>query len=164
MKAYAYWIKLKTSWQKEPLFNKSNFTFYRNGFKFSHLLQKCYKLSVCGKQDIRMGTTLFYLPFFIIAVSDMKRLPRKEHLPRPTKMHHIVEDFLTTWDGPISHLLPLRRFLENVVDTDLRNFYADECLLFGLTGTSMPYHCEKYYMNGEGVSSCSMYREALLEM
>lgn len=45
-------------------------------------------------------------------------------LPRPTAIHHIVEDFLTDWTAPLGHILPLRRFLENCLDTDLRSFYA----------------------------------------
>lgn len=45
-------------------------------------------------------------------------------LPRPTAIHHIVEDFLTDWTAPVSHILPLRRFLENCLGTDLRGFYA----------------------------------------
>lgn len=45
-------------------------------------------------------------------------------LPRPAAIHHIVEDFLTDWTAPVSHILPLRRFLENCLDTDLRSFYA----------------------------------------
>ncbi|XP_058164732.1 FAD-dependent oxidoreductase domain-containing protein 2 isoform X2 [Dasypus novemcinctus] len=45
-------------------------------------------------------------------------------LPWPTAIHHIVEDFLTDWTAPVGHILPLRRFLENCLDTDLRSFYA----------------------------------------
>lgn len=45
-------------------------------------------------------------------------------LPRPAAIHHIVEDFLTDWTAPLSHILPLRRFLENCLGTDLRSFYA----------------------------------------
>ena len=90
-------------------------------------------------------------------------VPKKEHLPRPTLIHHMVEDFLTTWDGHISHLLPLRRFLENVLDSDLRNFYADECMVYGLTGSNLPYHCENYYMKGLGISGSSHFADALWE-
>ena len=45
-------------------------------------------------------------------------------LPRPSALHHVVEDFLTDWTAPVGHILPLRRFLENCLDTDLRSFYA----------------------------------------
>lgn len=50
--------------------------------------------------------------------------PAQWPLPRPTAIHHVVEDFLTDWTAPIGHVLPLRRFLENCLDTDLRSFYA----------------------------------------
>ncbi|KAL4240447.1 FAD-dependent oxidoreductase domain-containing protein 2 [Mactra antiquata] len=81
---------------------------------------------------------------------EMLYKPKVEHLPKPSKLHHIVEDFLTSWDGPISHILPLRRYLENVLDTDMRSFFAEECMEIALTQSTLPYHCEKYYMNGEG--------------
>ena len=29
--------------------------------------------------------------------------------------------------APSSHILPLRRFIENVVDSDLRSFFASSC-------------------------------------
>ncbi|KAM4021437.1 FAD-dependent oxidoreductase domain-containing protein 2 isoform 2-T2 [Anomaloglossus baeobatrachus] len=50
--------------------------------------------------------------------------PQGWPLPRPDHIHHVVEDFLTDWTGPNSHMLPLRRFLENCLKKDLRNFYA----------------------------------------
>lgn len=54
----------------------------------------------------------------------MKLRPHGWPLPRPKAIHHMVEDFLTEWEGPISHIQPLRRFLEHCVQTDLRAFYA----------------------------------------
>lgn len=54
----------------------------------------------------------------------MKLRPHGWPLPRPKALHHMIEDFLTEWDGPISHVQPLRRFLEHCVQTDLRTFYA----------------------------------------
>lgn len=53
-------------------------------------------------------------------------------LPRPNAIHHMVEDFLAEWDAPISHIQPLRRFLEYCLQTDLRAFYA---------GTVAPAKC-----------------------
>lgn len=55
---------------------------------------------------------------------DMRFRPAQWPLPRPVAVHHIVEDFLTDWTAPVGHILPLRRFLENCLDTDLRSFYA----------------------------------------
>lgn len=54
----------------------------------------------------------------------MKLRPHGWPLPRPKAIHHMVEDFLTEWESPLSHIQPLRRFLEHCVQTDLRTFYA----------------------------------------
>ena len=54
----------------------------------------------------------------------MRFRPAGWPLPRPSALHHVVEDFLTDWTAPVGHILPLRRFLENCLDTDLRSFYA----------------------------------------
>ncbi|KAG6926187.1 FAD dependent oxidoreductase domain containing 2, partial [Chelydra serpentina] len=50
---------------------------------------------------------------------EMRLRPPDWPLPRPDAVHHIVEDFLTDWTAPNAHILPLRRFLENCLDTDL---------------------------------------------
>lgn len=55
---------------------------------------------------------------------EMRFRPADWPLPRPAAIHHILEDFLTDWTAPVSHILPLRRFLENCLGTDLRSFYA----------------------------------------
>ncbi|XP_023415718.2 FAD-dependent oxidoreductase domain-containing protein 2 [Loxodonta africana] len=72
-------------------------------------------------------------------------------LPRPTAIHHIVEDFLTDWTAPVGHILPLRRFLENCLDTDLRNFYAESCFLFTLTRQKLPPFCQQGYLRMQGL-------------
>lgn len=54
----------------------------------------------------------------------MRQRPVGWPLPRPNAVHHMVEDFLTEWDQPVSHSQPLRRFLEHCLQTDLRAFYA----------------------------------------
>lgn len=82
----------------------------------------------------------------------MKNKDRKEHLPRPAALHHIVEDFLTIWDAPVSHILPLRRFIENIFGRDLRERFAESCLETALTYKTLPYHCSEVYMNGEGLT------------
>ncbi len=56
----------------------------------------------------------------------MRQRPVGWPLPRPEAIHHMVEDFLTEWDQPISHSQPLRRFLEHCLQTDLRAFYAGQ--------------------------------------
>ncbi|KAG7459495.1 hypothetical protein MATL_G00211320 [Megalops atlanticus] len=55
---------------------------------------------------------------------EMRHRPAGWPLPRPKAVHHMIEDFLTEWDAPISHSQPLRRFLEHCLQTDLRSFYA----------------------------------------
>ncbi|XP_045728558.1 FAD-dependent oxidoreductase domain-containing protein 2 [Mirounga angustirostris] len=72
-------------------------------------------------------------------------------LPRPTAIHHIVEDFLTDWTAPVGHILPLRRFLENCLDTDLRSFYAESCFLFALTHQKLPPFCQQGYLRMQGL-------------
>ena len=68
-------------------------------------------------------------------------------VPKPTSYHHVVENFLTDWLEVVitnssaiilylhtcrtsrkPHILPLRKFVESVVDADLREFSAEECL------------------------------------
>lgn len=77
--------------------------------------------------------------------------PAQWPLPRPTAIHHVVEDFLTDWTAPIGHVLPLRRFLENCLDTDLRSFYAESCFLFALTRQKLPPFCRQGYMRKQGL-------------
>lgn len=64
----------------------------------------------------------------------MKLRPNGWPLPRPQAIHHIVEDFLTEWDAPISHIQPLRHFLEHCLQTDLRAFYAGNAHINSLSG------------------------------
>lgn len=61
---------------------------------------------------------------FFSPEEEMKLRPSGWPLPRPKAVHHMVEDFLTEWESPISHIQPLRRFLEHCLQTDLRAFYA----------------------------------------
>ncbi|KAK3862612.1 hypothetical protein Pcinc_031546, partial [Petrolisthes cinctipes] len=62
-------------------------------------------------------------------------------LPRPTRLHHVLEDFNTLWTAQESHILPLRRFLETVTELDLRHHYAHTCLLHSLTRHNPPPTC-----------------------
>ena len=76
-------------------------------------------------------------------MEDFLKLSSKQLLPRPTRLHHIVEDFTTTWDAPLSHVLPLRRFVEAVVDADMRHFFAEDCMALMLTHTDLPPRCKQ---------------------
>ncbi|XP_069593258.1 FAD-dependent oxidoreductase domain-containing protein 2 isoform X2 [Ranitomeya imitator] len=81
----------------------------------------------------------------------MEFRPQGWPLPRPDHIHHVVEDFLTDWTGPNSHMLPLRRFLENCLQKDLRTFYADSCFVFSLTHQKLPIFCQQVYLQGQGL-------------
>ncbi|KAJ6658881.1 hypothetical protein lerEdw1_019517 [Lerista edwardsae] len=82
---------------------------------------------------------------------EMRLSPPDWPLPRPDAIHHIVEDFLTDWTAPNAHILPLRRFLENCLGTDLRRFYAESCFLFALTRRRLPPFCQQGYMRMQGL-------------
>ena len=71
-------------------------------------------------------------------------------LPRPDRLHHFVEDFLTMWAAPTSHILPLRRFVETVLGEDLRNFFAEDCMKMALTFQRAPRMCEQHFLPGRG--------------
>lgn len=82
---------------------------------------------------------------------EMRLCPPDWPLPRPAAIHHIVEDFLTDWTAPNAHVLPLRRFLENCLGTDLRRFYAESCFLFALIRRKLPPFCQQGYMRKQGL-------------
>ncbi|XP_071965950.1 FAD-dependent oxidoreductase domain-containing protein 2-like [Antedon mediterranea] len=82
----------------------------------------------------------------------MKTAKKKEQvLPTPQRIHHIVEDFLTDFSAPQSHILPLRRFLENCMGQDIRYFFDDFCFKSALIYTEVPLMCKQYYMKGQGL-------------
>lgn len=83
---------------------------------------------------------------------DMRRRPSGWPLPRPKAVHHMIEDFLTEWDGPISHSQPLRRFLEHCLSMDLRAFYAETCFRLSLTHRKPPLFCRQGYLQKQGVA------------
>ncbi|KAL2101052.1 hypothetical protein ACEWY4_002813 [Coilia grayii] len=82
---------------------------------------------------------------------DMRLRPAGWPLPRPRAVHHVIEDFLTEWDQPISHSQPLRRFLEHCFQTDLRAFYAESCFRFSLTRQKPPLFCRQGYLKKQGI-------------
>ncbi|XP_070778613.1 FAD-dependent oxidoreductase domain-containing protein 2 [Enoplosus armatus] len=83
---------------------------------------------------------------------EMKLRPYGWPLPRPKAIHHMVEDFLAEWESPISHIQPLRRFLEHCVQTDLRAFYAESCFHSSLTHRKPPLFCQQGYLKQQGVA------------
>ncbi|XP_040400734.1 FAD-dependent oxidoreductase domain-containing protein 2 [Cygnus olor] len=89
---------------------------------------------------------------------EMKVRPPDWPLPRPDAIHHIVEDFLTDWTAPNAHILPLRRFLENCLSTDLRSFFAESCFLFALTRQKLPPFCQQGYARMQGLAGSERLR------
>ncbi|XP_058510327.1 FAD-dependent oxidoreductase domain-containing protein 2 [Solea solea] len=92
---------------------------------------------------------------------EMKLRPKGWPLPRPKAIHHMVEDFLTEWDSPISHIQPLRRFLEHCVQSDLRTFYAESCFRLSLTHRKPPLFCQQGYLKQQGVAHGSQLRQSV---
>ena len=75
-------------------------------------------------------------------------LNSKGGLPRPHRMHHMVEDFLTEWVSALSHTLPLRWFLEYCAGRDLRKYTRESCMKYAMTGTDIPTFCQHGYLDG----------------
>lgn len=92
---------------------------------------------------------VFYYYERVPTEEEMKR--KTETMPRPNKIHHIVEDFLTQWDGPVSHVLPLRRFLEDATDVNLRHSFAEDCMKKRLLFQTVPISCQQDFMEGQGL-------------
>uniref|UniRef100_A0A3Q3W1K2 FAD-dependent oxidoreductase domain containing 2 n=1 Tax=Mola mola TaxID=94237 RepID=A0A3Q3W1K2_MOLML len=90
---------------------------------------------------------------------EMKLRPKGWPLPRPKAMHHMIEDFLAEWDAPISHIQPLRRFLEHCVQTDLKAFYAESCFLSSLTHRKPPLFCQQGYLKQQGVTHSQLWQD-----
>ncbi|KXJ26579.1 FAD-dependent oxidoreductase domain-containing protein 2 [Exaiptasia diaphana] len=84
----------------------------------------------------------------------------KINLPRPDRIHHIVEDFITLWTAPESHLLPLRRFFEYVKNQDLRHFFAKSCFKMMMTHETIPESCQLHYLQNQGLPGTQMLFEA----
>ncbi|XP_053325035.1 FAD-dependent oxidoreductase domain-containing protein 2 [Spea bombifrons] len=91
--------------------------------------------------------------------NQMKLRPDNWPLPRPDRMHHVVEDFHTDWTRLNSHILPLRRFIENCLHSDLRTFYAESCFLFAMTYQELPIFCQQGYLQNQGLVGTSYLRQ-----
>lgn len=44
------------------------------------------------------------------------------------RVHHIIENLLTSWTHPDDHILPLRVFLENILNSNLEQRTANSYL------------------------------------
>lgn len=98
----------------------------------------------------------------------MQSKSKNETLPRPDYIHHIVEDFYTSWQKSQTHILPLRRFFEKVLSVDLRTFYTKSCFLVSMTKDKTSQHCKQSYLQNRGLYGTkelklsSMYRGLIL--
>ncbi|XP_078483429.1 FAD-dependent oxidoreductase domain-containing protein 2 [Ciona intestinalis] len=63
-------------------------------------------------------------------------------LPVPDRIHHILEEFTTKFDAHKTHTLQTRRFIEESLDVDLRNYFADQCFALSLLSSSLPAGCK----------------------
>lgn len=90
--------------------------------------------------------------------------PEKWILPIPDQIHHIVEDFTTVFDAPISHVLGVRRFFERLLEKDLRQFYVEQCMVANLLSTTLPESCKMHDMHGSGISPPQEQKQILAGM
>jgi hypothetical protein len=79
------------------------------------------------------------------------RYDKKKILPTPAALHHMVEDFLTNWDSPLSHLMPLRRFLDAITHSDLRQRFGHYCFQAAMTHQTVSPFCQDGYMAEQGL-------------
>ena len=114
-------------------------------------LQKYRFNNIPAEFDTAKVIALTQVYSFVFVAEQMSSKTKYEILPRPDHMHHIVEDFLTLWDAPSSHILPLRRYLETVLDRDLRTFYASDCLEMAMLHQMVPLYCQQHYLSGRGI-------------
>nr|XP_027794538.1 FAD-dependent oxidoreductase domain-containing protein 2 isoform X3 [Marmota flaviventris] len=120
-----------------------------------------YDRSVGHTEDAWLSNFLHPVIYFyrrLPTEQEVRFRPAQWPLPRPTAIHHVVEDFLTDWTAPVGHILPLRRFLENCLDTDLRSFYAESCFLFTLTRQKLPPFCQQGYLRMQGLMGTESLR------
>lgn len=68
----------------------------------------------------------------------------KKILPRPDRLHHLVEDFHTNWHHNQTHVQHLKTFLENCISKQLDEFGNDDCLSFVLSKQTVPVTCLSY--------------------
>jgi hypothetical protein len=73
-------------------------------------------------------------------------------LPKPTAIHHVLEDFMYQWRHPRSHLMPLRHFLDHVLRTDLRMRFSQVCLQESLLFRRPSIHCGEWWRQGQGLT------------
>ncbi|XP_041473338.1 FAD-dependent oxidoreductase domain-containing protein 2-like [Lytechinus variegatus] len=100
----------------------------------------------------------------IPTLEEMNNRSKWETIPKPDSIHHFVEDFLTDWSAPNSHILVFRRFLEKVLGTDMRYFFDHQCFQLSLTHAQLPLSCQHYWANGQGLPATQAMMESTAHM
>ena len=85
-------------------------------------------------------------------------------MPEPTRLHHIVEDFLTQWTAPSVHAVPLRRFLEACTRRDLRQRTVQDCYVLSLTHKHVPLACNEGWMKSEGLDGGGVMEKLIVKL
>ncbi|CAG0916793.1 unnamed protein product [Notodromas monacha] len=96
---------------------------------------------------------VYFYDGWLPSEEDFSALPTetwKFALPKPDKVHHVVEDFLSMWTASTVHILPIRRFLEDVLGQDMRLYFNSHCFELGLNFANVPAGC-KAYLQGQGL-------------
>jgi hypothetical protein len=69
----------------------------------------------------------------------------KAILDQAIKQHHVLEDFLTLWTTTDMHQLHFRRFIESVLNTNLKYYSSNDCLRFHSVYGSFPINCQIFF-------------------
>ncbi|XP_048575414.1 FAD-dependent oxidoreductase domain-containing protein 2 [Nematostella vectensis] len=102
-------------------------------------------------REAHMSNFLHPVFYFYKKHPNKMNVEKDIRLPRPDRIHHIVEDFLTSWQAPLTHILPLRRFLETIHGQDLRQFFASSCFKLMMTHSTVPESCREHYAKGQSL-------------
>ncbi|CAL1532638.1 unnamed protein product [Lymnaea stagnalis] len=84
-----------------------------------------------------------------------------DRLPRPDSIHHVVEDFLVVWQSTNEHIRPLRRWIESVLNRNLRHYFSDTCFEMAMTHSTVPGSCERGLLRGQGLFGTPELREVV---
>lgn len=106
------------------------------------------------------------LAFYLTGSFKLEELEEDRGPPEPTRVHHMLEDFLTRWTSKELHIEPLRKFLESCIGFDLES-HVTTCSrgpLYPGDQTSTRNHClqwtEKDIQFAHHVTSADLEVEA----
>uniref|UniRef100_H2YH82 FAD/NAD(P)-binding domain-containing protein n=1 Tax=Ciona savignyi TaxID=51511 RepID=H2YH82_CIOSA len=83
----------------------------------------------------------FYKELF--TPSDYVKKHRQWILPVPDTLVSLIEEFTTKFDAERTHVLMIRRFIEDSLGVDTRHWFADQCLKISLTTSNIPLGCQQ---------------------